>query len=128
MALEVKITKKDGSQIIYDLITSSKLKFVDQNRKVVLLFDSGEIYKGFTDGVNDEESDFCVRTNPEDKICVALPFNRLLGWAYEDEGRHKLSLWNRLRLGRLKFIDLVTQGLTVAQIKSRAKKIKSSNK
>ena len=32
------------------------------------------------------------------------------------------------KLGRLKIIDLVTQGLTVAQIKSRAKKIKSSNK
>lgn len=31
-------------------------------------------------------------------------------------------------LGRLKFIDLVTQGLTVTQIKSKAKKIKSSNK
>lgn len=97
MAYEVTITKKDGSQIIYDLITSSKLKFVDPTRKVVVFFDSGEVYKGFTDGGIDEDSEFCVRANPDDKFCAALPFDRLLGWAYEDEGRNKLSLWNKLR-------------------------------
>lgn len=97
MAYKVKITKKDGSQIIYDLISSSKLKFVDQNRKVVLFFDSGEIFKGFTDGGIDEDSEFCVRANPDDKFCAALPFDRLLGWAYESDGRQKQSARQRLR-------------------------------
>ena len=97
MAYKVTITKKDGSQIIYDLISSSKLKFVDQNRKVVLFFDNGEIFKGFTDGGIDEDSEFSVRANPDDKFCAALPFDRLLGWAYESDGRQKQSPWQRLR-------------------------------
>ena len=97
MAYKVTITKKDGSQIIYDLISSSKLKFVDPNRKVVVIFDSGKVFKGYTDGTVDEDFEFCLKVRLDDKFSAALPFNRLMGWAYEDEGRHKLSLWNRLR-------------------------------
>lgn len=97
MAYKVTITKKDGSQIMYDLISSCKLKFVDPTRKVVLFFDSGEVYKGFTDGGIDEDSDFCVRAKPDDKFCAALPFDRLLGWAYESDGRQRQSSWRRLR-------------------------------
>lgn len=97
MAYEVTITKKDGSQIKYNLMSSSELKFVDKNRKVLLFFDSGEIYKGFTDGVIDEDSDLSVRANLDDKFCACLPFDRLLGWAYESDGRQKQSPWQRLR-------------------------------
>lgn len=97
MAYKVTITKKDGSQIIYDLISSSKLKFVDPDRKVVVIFDSGEVFKGYTDGMVDEDFEFALKVHLYDKFAAALPFDRLMGWAYEDDGRHKQSLWHRLR-------------------------------
>lgn len=97
MVYEATITKSDSTQIKYDLKSRSNLADVDPTKKVVLFFNNGKVFKGFTDGGIDEDSNFCVRANTDDKFCAALPFDRLLGWAYEDEGRHKLSLWNKLR-------------------------------
>lgn len=97
MAFEAKITKTDGTQIIFDLRSRSYLGDVNPTKKVVLFFDSGEVFKGYTDGSVDEDFEFCLKARLDDKFSAALPFNRLMGWAYEDEGHHKLSLWNRLR-------------------------------
>ena len=97
MAYKVTITKKDGSQIIYDLISSSKLKFVDPSRKVLCFFDSGEIFKGCTDGSVDEDFEFSLKARLDDKFSAALPFDRLMGWAYESDGRQKQSSWRKLR-------------------------------
>lgn len=97
MAYEATIKKTDSSKIIYDLKSSQKLRNVNPDRKVVLFFDNGEVYQGYTDGSVDEDFEFCLKARLDDKFSAALPFNRLMGWAYEDEGRHKLSLWNRLR-------------------------------
>ena len=97
MAFQATITKTDGSKIIYDLKSSQKLRNVNPDRKVVLFFNNGEVYQGFTDGGIDEDSEFSVRAKLDDKFCAGLPFDRLLGWAYESDDRQKQSPWQRLR-------------------------------
>lgn len=97
MAFEATITKTDGSQVKYDLRSRSNLADVDPTKIVVLFFDNGEVFKGYTDGTVDEDFEFCLKVRLDDKFSAALPFNRLMGWAYEDDGRYKQSLWHRLR-------------------------------
>lgn len=52
---------------------------------------------GYTDGMLDGEYDFGLKACLNDEFSAALPFDRLLGWAYESDGRHKQSSWRRLR-------------------------------
>lgn len=97
MAFQATITKTDGSEIIYDLKSSQKLRNVNPYRKVVLFFNNGEVYQGYTDGIVDEDSDFSLKAHREDKCSCGLPFGRLMGWAYEDDGCHKPApLWQRM--------------------------------
>ena len=97
MAYEVTITKTDGTKIHYDLTSRSALNSVDPTKKVVFFFDSGEVFTGFTDGSIDEDKEFALKTSVNDKFSAALPANRLLGWAYESDGRIKLPLFKKLR-------------------------------
>ena len=97
MAYEATITKSDGTQIKYDLKSRSNLGDVDPAKIVVLFFDNGEVFKGYTDGSVDGDYDFGLKACLNDKFTAALPFDRLLGWAYESDGRQKQSKWRRLR-------------------------------
>lgn len=90
MAFEVTITKSDGTQIKYDLRSRSNLGDVDPTKIVVLIFDNGEVFKGYTDGSVDEDYDFGLKACLNDKFMVGLPFYRLLGWAYESDGRQAM--------------------------------------
>lgn len=97
MAFQATITKTDGSKIIYNLKSSQKLRNVNPDRKVVLFFNNGEVYQGYTDGIVDEDSDFSLKAHREDKCSYGLPFGRLMGWAYESDGKIKISWWARLK-------------------------------
>lgn len=44
-----------------------------------------------------EDNEFALKTSVNDKFFAALPANRLLGWAYESDGRIKLPLFKKLR-------------------------------
>ncbi|MBO5539622.1 MAG: hypothetical protein J5980_01605 [Muribaculaceae bacterium] len=94
---DATITKSDGTRILYDLKSASKLGDVSPTKRVVLFFDNGEVFQGYTDGSVDEDFEFCLKASKDDKFSAALPLNRLMGWAYEDDGCHKHSLWYRLR-------------------------------
>ena len=97
MVFEATITKTDGSQVKYDLRSRSNLGDANPTKIVVLFFDNGDVYKGYTDGTVDEDFEFCLKVRLDDKFSAALPFNRLMGWAYEDDGCHKdAPLWRRL--------------------------------
>ena len=97
MAYEATITKSDGTQIKYDLKSRSNLGDVDHAKIVVLFFDNGKVFKGYIDGSVDGDYDFGLKACLNDKFTAALPFDRLLGWAYESDGRQKQSKWRRLR-------------------------------
>ena len=97
MAFEATITMKDGTRILYDLKPRTKLGDVYPTKRVILFFDNGQVFTGYTNGLVDEDFEFGLKAQLNDNFSAVLPYDRLLGWAYEGDGRHKQSLWQRLR-------------------------------
>lgn len=58
---------------------------IDSNRTALFVFNNGQIYRGCTDGEVDDDGDFCL-SKKDTHHRIGLPFDRLLGWAYEKEG------------------------------------------
>ena len=93
--MELTITRKDGTKTRYDLMSRSKLLEVDEKREIITIFDTGQSFIGYCDGYVDE-GDFSLK-NPEDIISMGLPYGRLLGWAYTDEGVNVKSIKSVLK-------------------------------
>lgn len=75
----MQITTTDGNE--YTLIPRNLLEGIDENRLAIFVFDSGQIYEGFTDGEVDEDYQFCL-SRPGAKVSIGLPYYRLIGYAY----------------------------------------------
>lgn len=78
---KIEITLSDGSKHI--LNHPDTLCDIDNTRLSSFVFESGEIYTGYTNGEVDEEEEFCL-TKPTVKYGIALPFDRLIGWYYDN--------------------------------------------
>ncbi len=120
------ITCNDNSS--YSLKDKECLKNVEKHRKVLLFFDNAAIYKGFTDGEVDEEGDFCLsRTQGGVGYGIALPFDRLCGWSYEDERQTIITQLEEKfnELGRTKKAEFISNHIELATANAVAKYIKS---
>lgn len=78
-----KITLSNGQR--YTLRDPEDIGGIDSNRTALFVFNNGQIYRGCTDGEVDDDGDFCL-SKKDTHHRIGLPFDRLLGWAYEKEG------------------------------------------
>ena len=83
MITSVKITLNNGQK--YKLRNPDSLSKIDSNRTAIFLFDDMNIYTGCSDGMLDEDEDFCIFV-PGKKYGIGMPFRRLVGWAYKKKG------------------------------------------
>lgn len=81
MAIEnIKITLTNGQK--YKLRLPDTLQEIDCKRTAIFVFDNLKVYEGWSDGEVDEDGDFCI-FKPDANYGAALPFKRLVGWAYK---------------------------------------------
>lgn len=78
-----KITLSNGQR--YTLRDPENIGGIDSNRTALFVFNNGQIYRGCTDGEVDDDGYFCL-SKKDTHHRIGLPFDRLLGWAYEKEG------------------------------------------
>ena len=83
MITNIKIILTDGRE--YILRTPDTLSEIDKNQTAIFLFDNMEVYEGQSDGVIDDDGDFAI-LKPRTYFGIAMPYNRLLGWAYMSGG------------------------------------------
>ena len=83
MITDIKITLTNGQE--YKLRNPGSLSEIDSNRTAIFLFDNMNIYTGYSDGLIDEDEDFCIFA-PGKKHGIGMPFKRLVGWAYKRKG------------------------------------------
>lgn len=76
--IEIKLS--DGR--VYSLRDKATLDEIDEEQEAIFLFDNEEIYCGRSDGQVDEDGEFVLLKKGK-KLGIALPFSRLVGWAYE---------------------------------------------
>lgn len=90
MSGKITVTFKGGKRRV--LKSPDTLPMIDGRREAYFVFDNGQVYKGQTDGVVDEDGDFCLKTNRSTipgVLGIGLPFGRLVGWAYVNPKRAK---------------------------------------
>lgn len=81
MALtDIKITLTNGQK--YKLRLPDTLSVIDKVRTAIFLFDNMDVYEGQSDGVVDDDGDFCI-IKPGSNYGIGMPYNRLLGWDYK---------------------------------------------
>lgn len=97
MAQSIEIALTDGRR--YTLRDKNTLGEIDEKQEAIFLFDNGQIYHGQSDGQVDEEGDFPL-FKTDSKHGIALPFARLVGWAYRQESKDPLTA-TRVMLGRI---------------------------
>lgn len=83
MITNIKITLTNGQK--YKLRNRETLSEIDRSRTAIFLFDDMNIYTGYSDGMLDEDEDFCIFV-PGKNYGIAMPFSRLVGWAYKRKG------------------------------------------
>ena len=83
MITNIKITLTNGQK--YKLRNPDTLSEIDSSRTAIFLFDNMKVYTGSSDGLRDEDKDFCIFV-PGKNHGIAMPYNRLIGWAYKRGG------------------------------------------
>lgn len=79
----IKITLTNGQK--YKLRKPEELSEIDRDRTALFVFDNLQVYNGQSDGMLDEDEDFCIFV-PGKNYGIAMPFKRLLGWVYKRKG------------------------------------------
>ena len=79
----IKITLTSGQK--YKLRLPETLSEIDKSRSAIFLFDNMKIYEGQSDGEVDDDGDFAILKHGVN-YGVAMPYNRLVGWAYKRGG------------------------------------------
>lgn len=83
MITNIKITLTNGQK--YKLRNPDTLSEIDSSRTAIFLFDNMKVYTGYSDGLRDEDEDFCIFV-PGKNHGITMPYNRLIGWAYKRGG------------------------------------------
>lgn len=61
------------------LSSPEKLREIDPDREALFMFDSGDVYVGYCDGVINSQGNFYI----EGTVCIAPHlFGQLIGWCY----------------------------------------------
>ena len=77
--MKVVATFSDGRR--RTLKSPDDLCKIDKNKEALFVFDNGQVFSGYSDGEVDEDGDFAVHKTIHG---IALPFNRLIGWCYDN--------------------------------------------
>lgn len=80
--MKVVATFNDGRR--RTLRSPDDLCKIDKNREALFVFNNGQVFSGYSDGEVDEDGDFAVYKTIHG---IALPFNRLIGWCYDNSKR-----------------------------------------
>lgn len=80
---DIKITLTSGQK--YKLRLPETLSEIDKNQTAIFLFDNMKVYEGKSDGEVDEDGYFAI-FKPNKNFGAAMPYNRLVGWAYKRGG------------------------------------------
>jgi hypothetical protein len=83
MIRNIRITLANNQK--YKLREAETLSAIDGSRTALFLLDNLQVYYGCSDGEVDDEGDFCISL-PGKNYGIAVPFGRLLGWAYKRKG------------------------------------------
>ena len=83
MITNLEITLTDGTK--YKMNMPETIKDIDDGKKALFMFDNCDLYSGYSDGLVDEEGDFAILKTPKGPG-IAMPFDRLVGWAYKKGG------------------------------------------
>ena len=78
--MKVTITLTNGQK--YRLRNPDSLPKIDSNRTAIFLFDDMNVYTGCSNGIIDEDEDFCIFV-PSTHRGIGMPIKRLVGWAYK---------------------------------------------
>lgn len=77
--MKIKVTFEGGRK--RTLKSPDELCKIDRNRRALFVFDNWQVYSGYSDGEVDDAGDFGVFGTIHG---IALPFNHLIGWCYEN--------------------------------------------
>ena len=83
---KIRIFLTNGQE--YSLRKPDALSEIEKDRPAIFLFDNGDLYEGCSDGVIDEDGDFCLLKQGK-YYGIALPAGRLVGWVYKKNKRRK---------------------------------------
>lgn len=83
MIKNIKITLTNGQK--YKLRNPDTISKIDRSQTAIFLLDDMNVYNGCSDGEVDEDGDFCIFV-PGKSHGIAIPFSRLVGWAYKRKG------------------------------------------
>lgn len=78
--LEVTITLTNGQK--YKLRNPDSLSKIDSNRTAIFVFDDMNVYTGCSNGLVDEDEDFCIFVSGTNRG-IGMPIKRLVGWEYK---------------------------------------------
>lgn len=87
MDTEITITLSNGKR--RKLKSPDTLETIDGRRKAYFVMNNLQVFTGYTDGVVDEDGDFCIKLEPGTLTGIGLPHGRLLGWAYVNPKKAK---------------------------------------
>lgn len=87
MDTEITITLSNGKR--RKLKSPDTLETIDGRRKAYFVMNNLQVFIGYTDGVVDEDGDFCITWKSIALTGKVLPQGRLLGWAYVNTKRAK---------------------------------------
>lgn len=84
----MKITLSNGER--YTLKCPEKIEEIDSDKNAIFVFDNMQIYIGKSDGVIDENGDatFCIEKE-KSRFGMCMPYDRLIGWAYDKSEKQK---------------------------------------
>ena len=83
MIKNIRITLTNGQK--YKLRNPETLSEIDRSRPAIFLLDNMRVYNGCSDGELDEDGYFCIFA-PGKNHGIAMPYKRLMGWAYKRKG------------------------------------------
>ena len=83
MIENIKITLTNGQK--YKLRNRETLSKIDGSRTAIFLLDDMKVYSGCCDGKVDADGEFCILI-PSKNHGIAIPYARLMGWAYKRKG------------------------------------------
>ena len=87
MITNIKITLTNGQK--YKLNYPDTLSEIDSSRTAIFLFDNIKVYIGCSNGLLDEDEDFCIFA-PGKNHGICMPFRRLVGWAYKKSNKSNI--------------------------------------
>lgn len=88
--IKITVTFEGGKRRV--LKARDTLRTIDARRTAYFVFNNGQVFAGHSDGEVDEDGDFYITAGSGGLVArggLAMPFGRLIGWAYVNPQRAK---------------------------------------